>query len=303
MFIQSPRMTSRFWITSVFICLVVVCTSIHAGRTCFAQESRLVGSPCAEAADQHIRAALRQAGSWNFHDMPLDKVIDEFGRNLGINVRLDNNSLKDAAIDPTATPITLRLQNVSGESALRALLRQYNLDWMISDEALVIVTKDKANTCCVTRIYPVRDLVQSRSRTDATEDCDSLIDLITTTIEAQTWSDVGGTGAMQYFSSAGTLVVTQSAAKFTIKSNSFWPRCVKPATSKAFATRHHSWLPPPASVPAPRCLPPPANTPPFRRGTNRACISKPILSLTMRERAGVRGRGTSRTLHSSPKNN
>ena len=89
-------------------------------------------------------------------------------------------------------------------------LRPYNLNWMIEDEALVILTQDKANASNRTRIYLVRNLVQSRSGMEVEEDPDSLIELITSTGMTQTWSDVGGPGTLQYFPNAGTLVVTQT---------------------------------------------------------------------------------------------
>jgi hypothetical protein len=84
------------------------------------------------------------------------------------------------------------------------------LDWVIDNETLVILTKDKANQCCVTRVYPARDLVQLPSTNDPGEDSASLIDLITSTIATQSWNDVGGPGTAHYFTSVGTLVVTQT---------------------------------------------------------------------------------------------
>ena len=103
MFTLAPRSRLRPAITMGIFILTVLGLQQH--RECIAQESRLVASPRAQAAEQRIREALRQPVSWNFHDMPLGKIIDELGRNLGINTQIDINSLKDSALILLRSPL------------------------------------------------------------------------------------------------------------------------------------------------------------------------------------------------------
>jgi hypothetical protein len=194
---------------TVFMCLTGIGVATHFGIPCQAQESKLVASPRAQAAEQQIRSALQLSVSWNFHDTPLKKVAEELSRNLGVNVRIDANRLKDAALS-AELPVTIQVQNVSGEMALDAALHSSNLDWFVEGESVVITTQDAANCHLVTRVYPASDLVQSRSTRDPADDADSLINVIMSTVSAPTWDQVGGQGTVEYFASAGTLVVTQT---------------------------------------------------------------------------------------------
>ena len=66
------------------------------------------------------------------------------------------------------------------------------------------------------RIYPVRDLVLWRvpvledgePRFEA--DYDSLIEVITTSVEPESWTDVGGPGSIKEFENSEALVVSQN---------------------------------------------------------------------------------------------
>jgi hypothetical protein len=200
---------ARSWqILKHFIGVGLVCFSFHANPICRAQESRLVASSRAQEAEQRIRSALRQVVSWNFQDVPLKQVVEELRRGLGINVVIDVNGLKNSDL-PTDIPITARFQDVSGESALDAMLHRSHLDWLIDREMLLITSEDAAKDHVVTRVYPVRDLVQPPSKTNPDEDSGALINVIESTVAAPTWDQVGGMGTAEYYSAAGTLVVTQ----------------------------------------------------------------------------------------------
>ena len=102
------------------------------------------------------------------------------------------------------------LQNVSCETALDAALRSCNLDWCVDEETVVITTRDAANCRLVTRVYPVRDLIKVRPTRDRADDADSLINIITSTVAAPTWDQVGGQGSAEYFAPAGTLLISQT---------------------------------------------------------------------------------------------
>src|SRR5262249_61993838 len=77
----------------------------------------------------------------------------------GIEVVLDQEALKAAGIDAAATLISKSLKDISLRSALKLILQDYNLTYVIKDEVLQITTKDKAGTELVTKVYPVGDLV------------------------------------------------------------------------------------------------------------------------------------------------
>jgi hypothetical protein len=85
---------------------------------------------------------------------------------------------------------------------------------VIRNEVLLVTTKTEAENLLIVKVYPVFDLVVRRPgaspRTPAL-DFQSLIEAITTNLAPTTWDEVGGPGAVQEFTNAGALVISQTA--------------------------------------------------------------------------------------------
>jgi hypothetical protein len=143
-------------------------------------------------------------------ETPLKAVLDELRKALGLEISYDVVALRDAAIDPSATPVTLSVRDVSGRAALQTMLEEWNLDWVIRNESLWITTLDKANTSLTTKVYKVGDLVVAEG--DKEVDFDSLIGMVKSTISPQTWSESGGAGKIAGFGDGqnSVLVVSQT---------------------------------------------------------------------------------------------
>src|SRR5207248_6498552 len=57
------------------------------------------------------------------------------------------------------TPITKVLKGVTLKSALKLILHDLGLAYIVRDEVLLITSKEEADTYLVTKVYPVGDLV------------------------------------------------------------------------------------------------------------------------------------------------
>jgi hypothetical protein len=143
---------------------------------------------------QAIEAALVEKTDLDVKELPLEEVVRRLRMKHHLQIVFDINALKDAAIDPTALPVSLQVKDISLRSALKLVLSQFNLTYVIQDEVLQITTKDKANQLLKTTVYDVRDVLPSGEKNRP--DFDALIDLITSTIGTQSWSDVGGPGSI-----------------------------------------------------------------------------------------------------------
>jgi hypothetical protein len=90
---------------------------------------------------------------------------------------------------------------------------------------ILITSTEDAGSRLITRLYPVLDLVTRRtlvyeansvgtSRTGGSNlgaaDYESLIDCIITTIDPDSWDDVGGPGSISHFDNAGILIIAQT---------------------------------------------------------------------------------------------
>ena len=176
------------------------------------------------AAEDRIEAALTQQVSFNFSEEPLKDAIDIIKQKTGLPILLATKKLEEAAIN-LETPVTVSLHDLTLESFFRNFLGDLGLTFLVRDEVIVITTPEDAGSQLINRIYPVLDLVARRtpvyeanavvtSKTAGgrvgVADYESLMDVITTTIDPDSWDDVGGPGSIAEFDNAGVLIIAQT---------------------------------------------------------------------------------------------
>ncbi len=192
--------------------LAIGCFAVWSSGHAFSEEQSKPANDTANKSrlrtgKQAIEAALSEKTDVDVKEVPLEEVVRRFRMKNHVQIQFDMNALKDAAIDPAALPVTLQVKDLTLRSALKLILSQFNLTYIIQDEVLQITTKDKANTRLAAHVYDVRDVLPTGENNQV--DFDSLMNLISTTIAVQSWSDVGGQGTIQALEPA-TLVVSQT---------------------------------------------------------------------------------------------
>ena len=162
------------------------------------------------AASKKIAEALKSPTQLEFVETPLSDVVDYLKEYHGIEIQLDKKALSDVGIG-TDTPVTKNLKGTSLRSALRLMLRELNLTYVVQDEVLLFTTPEEAESRLETKTYPVADLVLpvGASKEDQA-DFDSLIDLLTSTAKPTAWDAVGGPGSIAPFESGLSIVVSQT---------------------------------------------------------------------------------------------
>jgi len=108
--------------------------------------------------EEAILEALEEPTTMEFIETPLDAVIDFLKELHEIEIQIDAKALGDVGIN-SHTPITRNVQGISLRSALRLMLRELDLTYVIQDEVLLITTVEEAGGQIRTRVYPVADLV------------------------------------------------------------------------------------------------------------------------------------------------
>src|SRR5262249_16326003 len=103
-------------------------------------------------------------------------------------------------------PVTINVHNVTLKSALRLMLKQHQLTYIIANETLIITTPEQAETNLVTCVYDVRDLPSGND-----EEIKSLIDAITSCVASESWAVRGGQGEIRPLK-PGVLVISQTQA-------------------------------------------------------------------------------------------
>ena len=157
--------------------------------------------------ERALRDPLRGTGL-DFADVPLEEIVTVLEEDYGIPIELDVPSLDDIGIGPDE-PVTISLHGISLRSALRLMLKQLQLTYIIQDEVLMITTPEQAESELVICVYDVRDLV---SGPKIAPDFDSLIDAILGCVDKETWSKNGGGTAEIRPLKPGFLVISQTQA-------------------------------------------------------------------------------------------
>lgn len=167
-----------------------------------------------------IRSALRKRCDLEFFETPLQDVTLCLAKKCGIdNIVLDVRAL-DAVGIGSDTPVTRRLKGVSVRSALRMILWDLELAYVIRDDALVITTAEEAEAHPVARVYEVSDLVDAPPAREPPSDrpagngeaLERLVDAVVTTVAPDSWDEAGGPGTIcgLHYGDKYVLVVSQT---------------------------------------------------------------------------------------------
>jgi hypothetical protein len=129
---------------------------------------------------------LQAAGDWDFEDRPLGEVLNVLRSKHRINIVLDKNALYSddgVATPPQDLKVSVQLNQVPLETALRYLLKSVNLGFVNRDGVLVVTSREKT---MVRKVYTVGTLLGK----DEEPNAQALIQVIVSTVEPETWSFV-----------------------------------------------------------------------------------------------------------------
>ena len=196
---------------AVAVWFLAVC-AVFAEETEQEQEKPSADPPPIRTAEAAIERALDTPTQMEFVDAPLSEVIEFLKDYHHIEVQADNRALADVGIG-TDTPITINLKGISLRSALKLILREHSLTWIIQDEVLLITTPEEAESQLTTKVLDVSDLVVCYDMDDEPwDDYGTLINTISRTLRSATWNQFGGPGSITGASlgTAKVLVVSQT---------------------------------------------------------------------------------------------
>jgi len=109
-------------------------------------------------SEARIAAALTERTELDFTDQPLSDVIEYLKDKHEIEIQFDSKALTDTGVG-SDTPVTRNIRGITLRSALRLLLGELDMTYVIRHEVLLITSKTEAENILSTRVYPVGDLV------------------------------------------------------------------------------------------------------------------------------------------------
>ena len=142
-----------------------------------------------------LQQKLQTKVSVDFDQIPLCQALDYLAqRSIRCRCLSTDVALEAIGLDLTRPPgsndhpeITLHLKDVKLSTVFRWTLHRANLASQIRDEVLFVTTPEQAERLVDCRVYDVERLLRQ-----CQVDPDTLIELITTIVAPDTWSDVGG---------------------------------------------------------------------------------------------------------------
>ena len=109
-------------------------------------------------AEEKIFNELNRVTEIDVVEMPLKDVVLFIQDRHGIPIVLSQKKLEEASVS-TDTPVTKSLRGVTLRSALRLILKDLELTYVVRNEVLQITTPEDAESELITKVYPVGDLV------------------------------------------------------------------------------------------------------------------------------------------------
>jgi general secretion pathway protein D len=185
-----------------------------------------------EDDNRAVRKSLEKRISVHFEDITFKDAMKQLAGQLEVTVLLDPEGMEEAGVTPDQL-VALQLPPARARNVLKLLLEPLHLTIVVRNGVLMVTSEEKAGEMLETRVYNVRDLVEVNakasvrsgamfpvpegmkvvfggSRSGVEQDFDTLIDLITSTVQPDSWTDNGGSGSISGFPRGGLLVVSQT---------------------------------------------------------------------------------------------
>ena len=159
------------------------------------------------AAEQAIKSVLAvETTSVDVADQPLSEWTVALSDRYNIPIMFDTAALRDATIDPSTTPVGIVVKDISLRSALKLVLEEHKLAYLVRNDILQITTQEVAKEAMAICVYDVADFLTTESAGV------KLSDTITETIEPSSWQKYQGSGTAQLFDNSDirVLVVSQN---------------------------------------------------------------------------------------------
>lgn len=169
-----------------------------------------LGPDLLREANAAASARLRRPASIDCHEMPLSRLIDFLAAEHDVPLIINKKKLQEASVTPEM-PVTKTLRDVSLDSLLCHVLKDFELTYTVRDGAVIVTTPEDAENELDLVAYPVHDLLVPlgyQKFGPKFRDHDSLKELIVRVIKPDSWDDVGGPAPIDHI--GGWLLIAQT---------------------------------------------------------------------------------------------
>ena len=153
-------------------------------------------------------AALAAKTKLEVKEVRLTEVLRELADEHQLKIVVDQARLDEFGLDAPSILVTANFKGLSWGTALKLILDPSGLTYMIDSdgEVLTITSLEGAENGSVPVMYKIDDLITNKS------DYDLLVKTITSTIDPDSWEEVGGLGAIKTLPDVGLMTVLQTSS-------------------------------------------------------------------------------------------
>jgi hypothetical protein len=184
-----------------------------------ARRRKLVG-PQMTPKEVALVKALNSVLSINFKGTSLKDALNYLQDRTGQSIIVDVGSLRELNVD-YEDPVNFQVQKVTFRTALKKILADRGLSYIIKEGAIQVMSAAKARDQMVIRTYPVDDFVNTTqvamwfgpfvARAQMFANAQNLINTIQASIDPGLWNVNGGPGSIVFDPSSMSLVVRAPA--------------------------------------------------------------------------------------------
>jgi len=174
-------------------------------------------------AERAILKALNAVVSVDFKDQHFNGVVDWFQHQMKTTIILDKSALEDVGVNNESS-VNVTLNKVTTRTALKKVLADLGLTYVVKDEAIYVTTPAKAKDMMTVRTYYIGDLLAGGGYPDIRfgglvsqyqmlAEVAQLVQMIQGNIDADSWAANGkdGAGTIVFDPVHMTLIVKQSS--------------------------------------------------------------------------------------------
>lgn len=180
--------------------------------------------------EQAILKSLERPVSLDFQGKAFSVVMQQLSDAMGQPILLDKVALEAVEVDSSA-PVTLKLANVSTRTALRKILQDKGLTYIIQNETIQVTSVERARSTLVTQVYYLGDLVRGISpiggvphpffdQIQTAQNAQIIVDMIRTSVDPDSWEPLGP-GVVRYHAPTMSLIIRQTAEVHSIMRGKF----------------------------------------------------------------------------------
>lgn len=176
-------------------------------------------APNLSQKEKTILAALSTPVTINFKGSRFDDVIEYLQTLTGQPILVDPAAMKEAEIT-YETPVTLNAKGITVRTALRKVLAELGLSYIIKEESIQVTTIQRVRETMSVRTYPVQDIVIVASHpgrvgfaspAEILKNVKELMALIQNSVDSASWQENGGTGTIAFHAPSMSIIVKQTA--------------------------------------------------------------------------------------------